>query len=159
MSMIDKLAPWYPLNRPIFTFLIIERSGIPIFSYPSETSDDQPEGNNTVLLSGLLTAINSFAREISGDDIRNLSFGSYIVTISRGLENTLCVLLCDADYASNIQAVKSLHIEITSLVYSIFPNIGNFEYDYENNKKLIRATFEPFYKLKIKQYLKGINKH
>ena len=148
------VPPWHPLKRPLFTFLVIDQSGIPLFSYPQEHSSEVSESNETILVSGLLMAINNFAREISGDDIRDLTFGSYAVTVSRGCDNTLCVLLCDSEYISNLEEAKSLHVEITSMLYSAFPNLGKFVYDLTTNRARIESIFKPFYKLKVKQYLK-----
>jgi len=150
----ERVPPWYPLKRPMFTFLVIDQSGIPLFSYPQGHQSEALESNETILVSGLLIAINNFAREISGDDIRDLTFGSYVVTISRGRDNTLCVLLCDSDYISNVEEAKALHMEITSLLYSAFPDLGKFVHDLTHDKVRIESIFKPFYKLKVKQYIK-----
>jgi len=146
----EELPVWWPFPRPIFTFLIIDPSGVPILEYPPPSSN--ADVSKTVLVSGLLTAVNNFAKEIGAGDINDMTFGSYLVTISKGPNDTLCVLLCDTSYIKDNKEAANIHVELKSLTFSRIPNIYKIDYIDGTKDKLLRETFEPYYKLKVKQY-------
>ena len=156
-----RTAPWHPYPRPIFSFLLIESGGIPILNYPYDEDKlklEKEQGkkslSDSILVSGLLTAINSFAKEIIGDNINKMFFETYIITISKIPDNGLFVLLCDTEYIDNSDIANTIHIEVKTLLFSSFPQLIAFSNRGALLKKEINFILEPYYRALVKKFLK-----
>ena len=156
-----RTAPWHPYPRPIFSFLLIDSSGIPILNYPYDEDKlklEKEQGkkslSDSILVSGLLTAINSFAKEIIGDNINKMFFETYIITISKAPDNGLFVLLCDTEYVDNSDIASKIHIEVKTLLFSSFPQLTSFYNRGALLKKEINFILEPYYRALVKKFLK-----
>ncbi len=140
-----------------FKFLVISNSGIPLFEYPIKGIDTI--NVNSVLFSGLLSAINSYSSDAIGQNIEEMTFQSIKVTFSKDGFDNLYVAINNDDVAVNI--LKTIHIEIKNLFLSYLDELG-IEIDPERishvemtdeNQMRIRAILEPLYRLWSKKLL------
>ena len=143
-----------------FKFLVISNSGIPIFEYPIDNIDTI--NVNSVLFSGLLSAINSYSSDAIGQNIEEMTFQSIKVTFSKDGFDNLYVVICNDDIPMN--TLKTIHIEIKNLFLSYLDELG-IEIDPERishvemtdeNQMRIRAILEPLYRLWSKKLLNEI---
>ena len=136
-----------------FVILIINEAGIPILEYPTPFSNLKKILNvDNVLLSGLLNAISSFGKDVIGDEIRQINFGSLYLSFSRDSWKNLYVLIF-RNIPQETNLLQRLHIEIMALFNnSIKPilatNIDNGLLNSQARKiNLFSSIIDPFYKI------------
>ena len=146
-----------------FIFIVISNAGVPIFEYPMNMEEISDVNINTVLFSGLMSAINSYALETTGQIIGDLKFGSVQATFSKDGFNNLYVVLGSDDIQNN--TLKQIHIEIKALFMNSLEQLGiKLDPDaiekiekYGSNDKLITSIFDPFHRMWYKKLTN--NKH
>ena len=136
-----------------FVILIINEAGIPILEYPTQFSNLKKILNvDNVLLSGLLNAISSFGKDVIGDEIRQINFGSLYLSFSRDSWKNLYVLIF-RNIPQETNLLQRLHIETMALFNnSIKPilatGIDNGLLNSQAKKiNLFSSIIDPFYKL------------
>ena len=142
-----------------FKFLVISNSGVPLFEYPSDSS--KVFDINSVLFSGLLSAINNYSKDAIGQNIEEMTFQSIKITLSKDGFNNLYVVISDDNIAKEI--LKTIHIEVKNLFLNYLDELGikiNPERIFQvemidTNEKKIQAILEPLYKLWSKRLSKG----
>ncbi len=147
-----------------FKFMVISEAGIPLFEYPLDTSEGIAGMNiDSVLFSGLISAINNYSVEATGEMIDELKFGTVQSAFSKDGFNNLYVILSSDTIPPNI--LKQMHVEIKALFMNSLDELGisinpdditKIE-NVSNNTKQIESIFNPFYRMWCKK-LGNINK-
>ena len=141
----------------MFIYLVINRSGTPIFQYPNI---DNLNGVkiDSVLFSALMSALNSFSMEVIGNILGEVRFGSVISTLSKDDDQNLHVLLTGENV--DIELNKELHIEIKTLFLATIAKLG-ISLDFsqlpegELLEKSLYSVFDPFTRLWEKRIKEG----
>ncbi len=138
--------------------MTISEAGIPLFEYPLGSSEGIAGMNiDSVLFSGLISAINSYSVEATGEMIDELKFGAVQSAFSKDGFNNLYVILSSDAIPANL--LKQIHVEIKTLFMNSVDEIGisinpdkiiKIE-NISNNTMLIEAIFNPFYRMWCKK--------
>ncbi|MHA1820022.1 MAG: hypothetical protein ACTSU2_10450 [Promethearchaeota archaeon] len=151
---LGKVKPWHPFDHPIITFMVVSPSGVPLIIYPTDETLLDNKNTPALLMSGLMTAINNFANELSGEDIENLQFGNFMVSISRDLEKNLYILMTDANYIKDISFSKQIHVELATLFQNYWSKLKYPPEELNNHKEEFAVVLDPLYKVLIKKIQK-----
>ncbi|MCF2140460.1 MAG: hypothetical protein K9W44_10450 [Candidatus Lokiarchaeota archaeon] len=146
----------------MWVYLVIDKNGIPIIQYPllDDTNIDGQMKMNTILLSGLLSALNTLSIEATGETISKVNFGSIQAVISRDKNKCLHVVFGEENIP--IEILREIHIQAKD---TFLLSMNKFRSDDESFKSLdsnemqndVRDLFAPIfflYKKKILNYNK-----
>ncbi len=139
--------------------MAISKVGVPIFEYPMSVEQIGGMNINSVLFSGLMSAINAYSIEATGKIIGDIKFGNIQSTFSKDGFDNLYVVLTHEDISNEL--LKQIHIEIKSLFLNSLEQIKvdidpEKVYNIEktiNNKERIESIFDPFYRMWIKKIM------
>ena len=124
----------------MFTYLIIDAKGLPLFQYPQITNLKGFK-IDSFLFSSLMSALNTFSVEATGSIIGEVNFGSVISTISKDKNHNLHVVLTDEQVP--LEMNKRLHVEIKSLFETTLNELGVELNSSSVDEELLRNTLYP----------------
>ncbi|WP_457556845.1 hypothetical protein [Candidatus Harpocratesius sp.] len=136
-----------------FSFIAISKTGIPMFEYPLNNGEIEEMNINSVLFSGLLSAINTLSIEATGEMIGDIKFGAIKSTYSKDEYDNLYVVLTGEEISTEI--LKQIHVEMKALFINSLKqlkldiNPEKIEKIENRNidKTVIESIFNPFYRM------------
>ena len=144
----------------MFIYLVIDKSGVPLFLFP-DVEEFQGVKIDSVLFSGLITAINTLSLETTGDIVGEAMFGPLLATMSVDDRKNIHVFITSSDLPRELN--KGLHIEFKGLFLSLLKE-HNIDLSHESIidggrqlAKKLKPELEPVYKLWSKTYGKKSN--
>ncbi len=140
--------------------LVIDESGLPIFEYPQLVKEFESfDSDDDVLISGLLSAINSFGKKVLGDDVQHISFGSFHLSFSRDVLDCLYVYIF-SHLPGDETLLQRFHLETMALFNrQIRPILcveiaGNINKNHEKKQMVYKSIIDPFFRLWSKRFWK-----
>ena len=138
----------------MFLYIVISPAGTPIFQYPLEGSKELEETEiavDSILFGGLMSALDTYSKQATGNDLGEVTFGSIITSFSKDDFGNMHVVLSNAQV--NINLNKQYHIEAKSLLLMNAERIGlmldpdkQIRAEWQFDSIQVQMIFEPFYK-------------
>ena len=135
-----------------FKFLVISNGGVPLFEFPMNKAKLNGIDINSVLFSGLMSAVNTFSLEATGQIIEGIKFGAVQASFSKDGFGNLYILLSNDKVRTNV--LKQMHVEIKMLFLNSLDRI-RIEIDPEKKTQIefiadefvINSIFDPFFRM------------
>ncbi len=130
------LKEWFDKNVALsIGVLIIDEKGFPIFEYPPlKPKSKSIESDDEVLISGLLTAIDSFGKKVLGDEVQVMIFNTLYLSFSRDKWGYLYVFIFKNPPEDTL-LLQQLHVEMMALFHSKIKSLLQITQDFVMNIK------------------------
>ena len=133
----------------MFVYHVINKAGIPLFRIPCENKSEVLKVDE-VLFSGLITALNSFSMEATGNNINNINFGPITAYFNKDEIGKLHVLIVEKHVPDDIS--RQIHYEVMNLYRRINEKSsipGQVEFQFSEIH--LKSVFDPFYRSWVKK--------